>query len=131
MPDLDELSDAALMSSYNEFMAWVSYAKAEFVQGEMAEERALHALKMVEAEKLINQWDAESKGDRVTLAKARRDIDPDVVAAQEKVLEARAYRKLVESLFDRCDRGSQVLSRELSRRIGLAPRERSQSRYGA
>jgi len=131
VPDLDELSDAALMSSYNEFMAWVSYAKAEYVQGEMAEERALHVLKMVEAEKLINQWDAESKGDRVTLAKARRDIDPDVVAAQEKLLEARAYRKLVESLFDRCDRGSQVLSRELSRRIGLAPRERSQSRYGA
>lgn len=117
------------MALYNEFMAWVSYAKADYVQAEIAEDRTANNLRIIEAETMINQWEAGSKGDTVTLAKARRDIDPRVIAAQEEHLVARAYRKLVESVFERCERGAQVLSRELSRRIGLAPKEARQARY--
>jgi hypothetical protein len=117
------------MSLYNEFMAWVSYAKADYVQAEIAEDRTAHNLKITEAKIMINQWSEKTKGDTVTLAKARRDIDPDVIAMQEAHLQARAYRKLVESVFERCERGAQVLSRELSRRIGLAPKERRQAQY--
>jgi hypothetical protein len=128
---LDELSDAALMSSYSEFMAWVSYAKAEMVKAEIDEDRLLNASRMAEATALIGQWSNDAKGDRVTLAKARRDTDPKVMKAQEDYRQARAYRKLVESMFDRCERGSQVLSRELSRRIGLAPREGRHAKWSA
>lgn len=127
--DLDGLSDNKLMALYNEFMAWVSYAKADYVQAEIAEDRTAHNLKITEARTMIDQWSEKTKGDTVTLAKARRDIDPDVVAMQEAHLQARAYRKLVESVFERCERGAQVLSRELSRRIGLAPKERRQAQY--
>ena len=127
--NLDELSDNKLMGLYNEFMAWVSYAKADYVQAEIAEDRTAHNLKITEARTMIDQWSEKTKGDTVTLAKARRDIDPDVVAMQEAHLQARAYRKLVESVFERCERGAQVLSRELSRRIGLAPKERRQAQY--
>jgi len=127
--NLDELSDNRLMSLYNEFMAWVSYAKSDYVQAEIAEDRTAHNLKITEARTMIDQWSEKTKGDTVTLAKARRDIDPDVVAMQEAHLQARAYRKLVESVFERCERGAQVLSRELSRRIGLAPKERRQAQY--
>lgn len=117
------------MSLYNEFMAWVSYAKADYVMAEIAEDRTENNLKVVEARAIIGQWSAGSKGDTVTLAKARRDIDPAVVSAREEHLQARAYRKLVESVFERCERGAQVLSRELSRRIGLAPKEYRQAKY--
>ena len=127
--NLDELSDNRLMSLYNEFMAWVSYAKSDYVQAEIAEDRTAHNLKITEARTMIDQWSEKTKGDTVTLAKARRDIDVDVVAMQEAHLQARAYRKLVESVFERCERGAQVLSRELSRRIGLAPKERRQAQY--
>lgn len=130
IPELDDLSDADLMTTYSQFMAWVSYAKAEFVQAEILEERAAHNLRLAESTSLIGQWDAEAKGDRVTIAKARRDAAPQVVSLQEKHLEARAYRKLVESVYDRCDRSAQVLSRELSRRIGMNPKERQTNRYG-
>jgi hypothetical protein len=123
------LSDNKLMSLYNEFMGWVSYAKADYVQAEIAEDRTAHNLKITEARTMIDQWSEKTKGDTVTLAKARRDIDPEVVAMQEAHLQARAYRKLVESVFERCERGAQVLSRELSRRIGLAPKERRQAQY--
>ena len=117
------------MSLYNEFMAWVSYAKADYVQAEIAEDRTANNLRIIEAQTMIGQWGEGAKGDTVTLAKARRDVDPAVVSAQEAHLQARAYRKLVESVFERCERGAQVLSRELSRRIGLAPQERRNARF--
>lgn len=128
---LDEMPDSSLMELYSRFMAWGSYAKAELVQAEIAEERAANYCKLTEAETLIGQWGEGTKGDTVTLAKARRDVDPKVVEQQESHLEARAYRKLVDSVFERCERGAQVLSRELSRRIAMAPQERKQQYYSA
>lgn len=127
--NLDELSDSRLMSLYGEFMAWVSYAKAELVKSEIAEDRTAHVLKVTESSAIIEQWSDKVKGDTVTLAKARRDVDPTVVEATEKHLESRAYRKLTESVFDRCEKSAQVLSRELSRRISLAPKEGRQAKY--
>lgn len=112
------------MSLYSEFVAWASYAKAELVKAEIEEERSANRIKVKEAVALIDQWSSDAKGDRVTIAKARRDADPDVVQVQEEHRQARAYRKLVDTMFDRCERASQVLSRELSRRIGMNPKER-------
>jgi hypothetical protein len=63
------------------------------------------------------------------LAKARRDVDPEVIQQQEEHLNSRAYRKMVDAVFERCERGAQVLSRELSRRISIAPQERRQARF--
>jgi hypothetical protein len=125
------MPDPELMELYTKFMSWGSYAKSELVMAEIAEERAATDLKLMEARTLIGQWGEGAKGDTVTLAKARRDVDTDVVDAQDLHLEARAFRKLTESVFERCERGAQVISRELSRRISLAPSERRQGRYTA
>lgn len=119
------------MNLYAEFMAWAVFAKSELVSAEIAEEKAAHSLRVSEATGLINQWGSDAKGDRVTIAKARRDVDPLVIQKQEDCLAKKAYRKLVESTFDRCERSAQVLSRELSRRIGMSPKERSLTRYSA
>jgi len=126
---LDDLSDKDLMDLYSEFMSWVSYAKAEMVGAEIDEEREANFLRILEAKVLIEQWGAEAKGDRVTIAKARRDIDSRVISQQDQHRQARAYRKLVEAMFDRCERGAQLLSRELSRRIGLHSKETRGSRF--
>ncbi len=127
---LDDLSDAALMDIYSEFMSWLSYVKAELVKAEIAEEREFNYSRLIDAKVLIEQWGDEAKGDRVTIAKARRDIDNRVVAQQDSHREARAYRKLTESVFDRCERATQLLSRELSRRISNSPREGRSARFG-
>lgn len=129
--NLDELTDSNLMNLYTEFMSWVSYTKSELVKTEINEDRKAHTLKVTEARAIIDQTVEKVKGDTVTLAKARRDIDNFVLEAQDAYLEARALRKLTEAVFDRCERGAQVLSRELSRRIGLAPKEYKQARYSA
>lgn len=119
------------MDLYGEFIAWVNFAKAELVQAEIAESTAENDLHLREAAALIGQWSADAKGDRVTLAKARRDVDQNVMEGREEHLRAKSYRKLVEAMFDRCERCSQLLSRELSRRIGMAPKERMSGRFSA
>jgi hypothetical protein len=105
-------------------VAWVNYAKAELVSAEIIEENSLSALRHTEALALLEQWDKDNKGDTVTMAKARRDVDPTVVERQTRHHEARSYRKLVDTVFDRGERNANVLSRELSRRISLTPNER-------
>lgn len=110
-------------------MAWVSYTKAELVKAEIVEDRKAHVLKVTEAKAIIDQTVEKVKGDTVTLAKARRDLDPYVLEAQDEYLEARAFRKLTDTVFERCERSAQVLSRELSRRIGLSPKDSRQARY--
>ena len=129
--ELDDLTDASLMSVYSETVAWVNYAKAELAKAEILEEGALSALRQTEAEALLDQWDSVNKGDRVTMAKARRDIDPLVVEHHHRHLQARAYRKMVDTVFDRGERNANVLSRELSRRISVAPTERRLQWTGA
>lgn len=130
-PFLDEMPDAELMELYSMFISWGSYAKAELVCAEIIEERSANNQKFTEATKLIEQWGEGTKGDTVTLAKARRDTDPKVVEALEEYAQARAVRKLTEAVFERCERSAQVLSRELSRRISMAPQERRQGKYTA
>jgi hypothetical protein len=128
---LDELTDSELMELYTQFINWGSYAKHGLVQAEIIEERTANQQKFSEATVLIEQWGEGAKGDTVTLAKARRDTDPAVVDAANEYLEARAVRKLTESMFERCERGAQVVSRELSRRISMAPNERRAGRFSA
>lgn len=128
--NLDDLPDSDFMGVYSEFIAWVSYTKSELVKAEIEEDRAESAKRFVEAEVLIEQWGADAKSsDRVTVAKARRDVDFRVVKCQDKYLQARAYRKLVEAVFDRCDRAAQLLSRELTRRTSTSPRDSRAARY--
>lgn len=126
---LDELPDPELMELYTKFISWGSYAKSELVLAEIAEERSATTQKYSEAVTLISQWGEGAKGDTVTLAKARRDTDPQVMQDTDNYLQSRAFRKLTESVFERCERGAQVISRELSRRISMAPTERRQGKY--
>lgn len=128
---LDDMDDRDLMDLYTQFMSWVSYLKGQLVKAEIDEDKEANNCRVVESRVLIAQWGADSKGDRVTIAKARRDVDINVVAQQEKYQVARAYRKLMEAMFESCERGAQLLSRELSRRIGLHGKDQRTSRFGA
>lgn len=126
---LDDLSDEDLMELYSHYISWVSYAKAELVKAEIEEESQANYSRVMESRVLIEQWGDEAKGDRVTIAKARRDIDPRVIGLQEEHRKARAYRKMVESVFDRCERGAQLLSRELTRRVSNTPKFSRNDRF--
>lgn len=129
--NISDIHDSDLMELYTDFMAWLTYAKSQLVQAEISEERERNILEYLQSSVLIEQWDNKMKGDLVTVAKAKRDIDPRITAQAEIHTQKRAYRKLVETVFDRCERGAQVVSRELSRRISLAPKDSRLNRYTA
>jgi hypothetical protein len=50
----------------------------------------------------------------------------ELVAGQA---QAKAYRKLLSSLFANVERSSANVSRELTRRVGMAPKEGRSGRY--
>ena len=129
--NIGDIHDSDLMELYTDFMAWLTYAKAQLVQAEIAEERERNILEYLQSSVLIEQWDNKMKGDLVTVAKAKRDVDPRITDQLEVYTQKRAYRKLVDTVFDRCERGAQVVSRELSRRISLAPKDNRLNRYTA
>lgn len=127
--NLDDLTDSELMKYYAQYTAWLNYAKSQLVLAEIAEESAANDLDFAKASTLINQWDAKIKGELVTIAKAKSSVSDIVMNAQNAYTKARAYRKLVDTVFDRCERGSHLLSRELSRRISVAPHEKKLYKY--
>jgi L-lactate utilization protein LutC len=124
--ELDVLSDADLMSLYSEFVAWTNYAHAELVLAELEEEESQTNLSFLEQTKLAELGGTAAKGERVTALKAKRDADTEVSDARIEHFNKRAYRKLVQTVFDRCERSANLMSRELSRRISMNPRDRSQ-----
>lgn len=127
--NLDDLTDSELMKYYAQYTAWLNYAKSQLVLAEIAEESFSNDLDFAKATTLINQWDTKIKGELVTIAKAKSSVSETVVSAQNAYTKARAYRKLVDTVFDRCERGSHLLSRELSRRISIVPHEKKLYKY--
>ena len=64
-----------------------------------------------------------------TVAKAQRDTDPNVVAKRSELHDVKASRKRAQTVRDSAERVSQLLSRELSRRIGRDPVDRRAGRF--
>ena len=83
--------------------------------------RAGEQLEFLEAKALIQ---AKSVASKVTDARLLVKDDPAIQDIHEKAASAEAYRKLVESLYNNCERDSALLSRELTRRTAGADRGR-------
>jgi uncharacterized protein (UPF0335 family) len=107
--DVTELDDASLMGVWTELTAWTDYAAVQ-VSVAYAEEKSLI--------KRIERMEAKAQlvYDKVTKARAEVKASPEMEALVNEWLEAEAYRKLVEALFNNYDRDAQLLSRELTRR---------------
>lgn len=126
-PDPTELDDSALMSLFTEMTQWVSYVAVKLASAEVDEKYAVSAF---ERQKAMNTV-ANSGEKTVTAARARAYEDEDFLAAQEEAHRTYTLRKLLESLYNATDRKCQVLSRELTRRVGREPREQRNARWSA
>jgi hypothetical protein len=82
------------------------------------EERCAEAiLSKAQSLVLLRDWGG-SRDDRITVAKAQRDIDPEVEERQDAFDVAHAQRKMLAVLFTSTERDAAVVSRELTRRVG-------------
>lgn len=125
--NLSELPDDELMSLFVLFTRWASYLAVQVAMAEIDEEAAQTLVAKAEALVMLG---AESASDaRVTIRRAKREVDPEVLVHREHHARARAYRKLLQVFFENCERNAQLLSRELTRRTSMASKERRADRY--
>jgi hypothetical protein len=125
---ITEMGDAALMNLFVRHTRWRGYLSGQMALAEIEERYAEDLLARLEAEALIREWGG-GREDRVTVAKAQRTIDPAVMEAQDSLHLAYARRKLVGALMDGSEKNVAVISRELTRRVGMEPTERRDRRW--
>lgn len=114
------------MQVFTEFVEWQNYASELLVQCEVTEREVEAKAKFIETQKMLKNWGSK---DTVTKVKGEVSQDPEVERAQNEVLKAYAERKYTKMIYENCERSAQLLSRELSRRIGRDGTERRQQRW--
>lgn len=121
LPDLpvhlSSLGDDALMELFVQFTLYANYAAGRLTRAEVKESEAEHALEVARASYMVGTWTGEST-ERVTISKAQALVDPAVEKAWDLYQQARAHRKLLGVVAASCERNAQVVSRELTRRVG-------------
>lgn len=115
--NISDVNDEELMNLYARYVAWANYITTLLAEAEIEEANAATEWKVSQAEALVASWGG-TKEERVTVAKAERELDPDVRAQEERYNNSRAHRKMLSTLADNMDRASALVSRELTRRLG-------------
>jgi hypothetical protein len=116
------------MTLFMQFTAWTNYAAMALAEAEVEEAQAESRMGFEEAQSMVALWTGD-KTDRVTIARAQRNLNPKVQRAVQELLTAKATRKMTAVMFTNCERCAQLVSRELSRRIGRNDGERRAMRW--
>lgn len=115
-PDITLLEDEDLMALYTQFSSYSDFVTTQLACAIVDEKELEQRLESAESAALIQRHSDATGKNTVTLLKALVDSDPNIVELKSQHLEKYAYRKLLETMANNCERGSQVCSRELTRR---------------
>lgn len=128
--NLAELDDDALMELFVKLTRWTDYLSGQVALAEIEERSTESVVTTAEATVMLRDWTGD-KEDRVTIARAQRDMDPEVIEWRQKYAEAHAYKKLLLVRYQSAERDAAVVSRELTRRVGRREsNERRADRWG-
>lgn len=128
--NLTDLDDHQVMRYLAKFTRFQDYLSGELALAEIDEGAAINFLEIARAKHMAGNWTGPSS-DRVAISKANATLDEGVQAAEQKVEEVKAKRKMYGVLVETLARDAAVISRELSRRIGKDPVERRLHRHSA
>lgn len=123
--DLTELDDSALMRLLRNLTNWSVYAGTRLALASVEEKLCESTLERHRAISAV----ANRTEKTVTAAKAKAYENPEFNDAQDAYNSAYATRKLTESIYNATDRKSQVVSRELTRRVGRSDRDGRSDRF--
>lgn len=123
-----EMDDQTLMNLFVRHTRWRGYLSGQLALAEVDERFAEDHLQRLESIALIRDWGG-ARDDRVTLAKAKRDTDPEVQAASDALQLAYARRKIIQGIVESSDGNVKLISREITRRVGNEPTERRERRW--
>lgn len=111
--DITGLNAEELMVLFGQFESWLSYVEVQLAAAEIDEKAEQTALDVVSAGLQI-----DNKGSAKTVSELKSIVmmDEKYGKQEERVSDAYAYRKVVETIFRRLDRAKFLISRELTRR---------------
>ncbi len=101
------------MQLFSEYTAWQSYAALQLAEAEVEEKRAEARVKNAEAMYMVSY-----AGSKVTEIRAAMSTDAQILALRQQEIEAYALRKMHGAMASNYERCANLVSRELSRRIG-------------
>lgn len=114
---ITDLNDDRLMALFVALTRWTDHLAVAVAEAEITERAAEAILSKAQALVLLGNW-AGGRDERVTMAKAQRDVDPEVEKRQELFDVCHAKRKMIQTLYGSTERDAAVVSRELTRRVG-------------
>ena len=111
------------MEHFSKQLSWQNFLATQVAQAEIDESEAEAHLKTQEALVMLNS------GKKVTDARNERDIDDRVVQARDSYLTFKAKRKMLQVMMENRERCSNLISRELTRRVGREGNTRRNDRW--
>ena len=113
--DITALSDEDLMLLYTSFSMYSDFVNTQLSCAVVDEKTLERTMDYVESSAMV-RVQSENVKTPVTTLKAMVDRDPEVVEARSNHMYKYAYRKMLETMANNCERSSAVCSRELTRR---------------
>lgn len=113
--DITALSDEDLMLLYTSFSMYSDFVNTQLSCAVVDEKQLERKMDYAESSAMVTAQAANAKTP-VTALKAMVDHDPEVIEARTNHMYKYAYRKMLETLANNCERSSSVCSRELTRR---------------
>jgi hypothetical protein len=113
-PDITVISSEDVMGLLVEITSWLDFAEVQLYAAIIDEEYEKQRL-----DELRAGIEVENKTEKTVSAKrAIAAANPDFIEQQEKVHRAYAYKKMIETVYNRLDRQRFIVSREITRRTG-------------
>lgn len=112
------------MQHFSKQISWQNHLAVQVALAENAEAEDEAHLKTLEALAMLN-----SPSSKVTTARLERDADREVQNAREALRVSKARRKLLVTMMENRERAANLISRELTRRVGREGASRRNDRW--
>jgi hypothetical protein len=113
--DITAIDERELMNLYTQFSAYTDFINTQLSCAIIDEKETERLIDVMTASKTV-QMSTGKASDKVTIIKAQISSDPDMIALENQFLARYAYRKMMETISNNCERSTAVCSRELTRR---------------
>jgi hypothetical protein len=114
--DISLLESDELSALFTRLTAWSNFVAGQLAASQVDEKVLEKRRDMLEAKLLIMKDTSKVKGERVTMMKAQVMADPDFMEIEERYMNAYAYRKMLEVVYNNFERDVALVSREITRR---------------
>ena len=114
--DISVLDSEELSLLFSQLTAWSNFVAGQLAAAQIDEHVLNKKKDSLEARLFLTKDNSKVKGERVTLIKAQVAADPGVMDLEDDLMNAYAYRKMVEVVSNNFERDVALVSREITRR---------------